>query len=179
MNESEAENLIERGLSAGRPREAFTAQLLADSTAALVRSTRRRSAWRRAELAFAAVLIVGVAFLGGRLSAPPAPAGQTVGTSSGGAERYEIRVPREMLAWLEAARLFRQLGMEDRMARAVECAARLLPADTFIGDAQTPQAVAVARSVENQTGPVEPMDAAGPHPLAESMNRILAQVSGD
>ena len=34
MKESEAENLIERGLSAGRPREMFTAFMMAGSRAA-------------------------------------------------------------------------------------------------------------------------------------------------
>jgi len=179
MNESEVEKLIERGLSAGRPREMFTARLLGDSTAALIRVRRRCSAWRRAEIAAAAALIAGLAFLGGRLSAPPAPRPQTAPVPREATGHQEIRVPRELVAWLEAARLFGQLGMEDRMARAVDRAGRLLPAETFIGDGQTWRTFAAAPSIEEQTKRAEPTGAAGPHLSAESMNRILAQVLGD
>jgi len=65
-----------------------------------------------------------------------------------------------VIAWLEAARLFRQLGMEERMARAVDRASRLLPRDaTLVGR--------------------ELMDAPEVHPSAEHSNRILAQSLGD
>lgn len=174
MNESEAENLIERGLSAGRPDEIFTARLLADSTAALVRARRRRSAWRRAEFAAAAALIVGVAFLGGRLSAPPAPAPVAPGAVT---EHHKVRVRKELIAWVEAACLFEQLGMEDRMARAVERAGRLLPADTFVADGQTLPVLA-AESIGNQEERVELAGMAGPHPPAEGISQILAQSLG-
>ncbi len=87
-------------------------------------------------------------------------------------------VPRELVAWLEAARLFRQLGMDDRMARAVERAGRLLPVDTFIADGQAGQVFA-AGSIDNQTDRLELMGMSGPHSSAESVNQILAQSFGD
>jgi hypothetical protein len=90
-----------------------------------------------------------------------------------------VNVPSELVAWLEAARLFRQLGMEDRMARAVERAGRLLPVDTFIADGQTLRVFAATGSIENQTERVEPMGISGPNPSAESINQILAQCFGD
>ena len=175
MNESEAKNLIERGLSAGRPREMFTAQLLADSTAALVQSRRRRARWRMAGLAAAAVLIASISFLGGRLSAPPAPTRHVEVVARGAAESDGVTVPGEVVAWLEAANLFRQLGMGDRVARAVERAGRLLPADTFIAEGQTLRVFAAAGSIENQAEREQPRGIPGPHPSAESMSQILAQ----
>jgi hypothetical protein len=50
---------------------------------------------------------------------------------AGAAEK--VAVPGDLVAWLEAARLFRQLGMEDRMARAVDHAYGLLPYDAATG----------------------------------------------
>ena len=65
------------------------------------------------------------------------------------------------------------------MARAVERAGKLLSADTFIASGQTVPMFATAKSVENQTKRVEPMDVLGPNPSAESINQILAQSFGD
>jgi hypothetical protein len=69
--------------------------------------------------------------------------------------------------------------MQDRMARAVERAVRLLPADTFVAGSQTGQVFAVTKSNENQEDRIELMGILGPHPSAESINQILAQSFGD
>jgi hypothetical protein len=45
------------------------------------------------------------------------------------AETQGVAVPNDLVAWLDAARLFHQLGMPDRMGRAVDRASRLLPAE--------------------------------------------------
>jgi hypothetical protein len=68
--------------------------------------------------------------------------------------------------------------MEDRMARAVERAGRLLPVDTVIADGQAGQVFAATRSIENQKH-MELMGMPGPQPSAESVNQILAQFLGD
>jgi hypothetical protein len=68
--------------------------------------------------------------------------------------------------------------MQDRMARAVERAGRLLPADAFMADSRTMRVFA-ADSIENQTEHVEPMGISGPKPSAESISQILAQSFGD
>jgi len=178
MKDNDVDIHLRQHFSGNQPREAFKQQTLHNSTAEFVRVHRRRSAWRRAELAAAAILIAGLAFLGGRISVPrtlpksmDVPRWTTDKSSN-------VNVPNEVVAWLEAARLFRRLGMEDRMARAVERAGRLLPSDTFIADEQTLQVFA-AGSIGNQTEPVEPMDILGPHPSAENINQILAQSFGD
>jgi hypothetical protein len=45
-----------------------------------------------------------------------------------------VNVSGELVAWLEAARFFKQLGMEQRMVVAYERAGALIPADpTFVG----------------------------------------------
>ena len=172
------DKLLGQHLSGDPPDKAFKEQTLRDSLAAFNRVQRLRSAWRRAKLAAAAVLVAGVAFLGGRLSMPGTPVRNVAEARQHVVESDGVTVPTELVAWLEAARLFRQLGMEDRMARAVERAGRLLPVETFIADRETLRVFA-AESIENQTERVQPMGISGPHPSAESINQILAQSFGD
>ncbi|MHC4542363.1 MAG: hypothetical protein ACYS74_21690, partial [Planctomycetota bacterium] len=170
-------------LSSEPPREAFKQQALRDSTAEFIRVCRRRSAWRRAQIAAAAVLIASVAFFGGRLSAPRTLVRSMDAAPWAADEPDGVKVPSDLVAWLEAARLFRQLGMEDRMARAVERAGRLLPVDIVVADGEAVRVFAANRSAENQREnqrePVELTDMQGPHPSAESINQILAQSFGD
>ncbi len=179
MRDIDQDALLGQHLSGDPPRDAFREQTLRDSTAAFIRVQRLRSARRRAGLAAAAVLIAGVAFLGGRLSVPPAlPASVDVAPQADGVPDG-VTVPSELVAWLEAARLFKQLGMEDRMARAVERAGRLLPVNTAAADGLSRQVFAARGSVKNQEKRMEPMGMPGPHPSVESVNQILAQSSGD
>jgi hypothetical protein len=178
MRDRDADTHLRQYLSGDSPREAFKQQVLRDSTAEFVRVRRRRFAWRRAQLAAAAVLIAGIAFLGGRLSMPRTLPRSVDDEPPVVTQADGVSVPSELVAWLNAARLFRQLGMEDRMARAVERAGRLLPADAFIANGQTLR-VFTAGSIENEEEHIELMDLQGPQPSAESINQILAQALGD
>jgi hypothetical protein len=120
------DKLLEQGLSGEPPRTGFREEVLAESVAAFVRGRRRR-VWRRvASLSAAAVLIAGVAFLLGRYSRAPAVAPVVAKTPG-------VTVPDDLVAWLNAAQLFRQLGMPDRVARAVDRANQLLPYDAAAG----------------------------------------------
>jgi hypothetical protein len=179
MKDGDIDTLLRQHLSGDQPREAFKQEALRDSTARFGRVRRRRSVWRRAELAAAAILIAGIAFLGGRLSVPR-KLPRSVDVAPGAvAEADGVNVPSDLVAWLDAARLFGQLGMQDRMARAVERAGRLLPVDTVTMDGQTEQVFAAGGSVESQKECMEPMGMPGPKPSAESTNQILAQSFGD
>jgi len=179
MKDMNDDTLLGQHLSGEPPRVAFRQQTLRDSTAAFIGAYRRRSVWRRARLASAAVLVAGVAFFGGRLSVPSElHPGLHVGTQVG-AKSDGVNVPSELVVWLEAARFFRQLGMEERMARAVDRAGRLLPADTGIAEGEAGQVLAAARSIEGQEKLTELMGMSGPHLSADSLNQILAQSFGD
>lgn len=172
MNEEDREKLLEERLWGDPPRELFRAQALLDSTAAFIRARQRYARWRFAVLGAAGVLIAGVAFLLGRCSVlagksqlmpvPLVAEGPTTAT-----------VPDEVIAWLEAAQLFRQLGMEERMARAVDRASRLLPRDA------TPVGCEVGQILAAGADEKKRMDAPEVHPSAEHLNRILAQSLGD
>ena len=179
MKDIDEDRLLGRHLSGDPPREALKEQVLRDSMAALVRARRRRSAWRRAELAAAAILIAGVTFFGGRLSVPRALPENVAVAPPAVAEPDGVTVPTELVEWLNAARLFRQLGMEDRMARAVERAGRLLPVETVMADARTLPVFAAAGSMEDREEHVETPRVLAPSPSVQSLDRILAQAFGD
>jgi len=127
MKDKEVDTHLRQHLSGDSPGGAFKQYVLSKSMAEFVRVRRRRSVWRGAGLAAAAILIVGIAFLGGRLSAPRTLPSSTDISPRAAVEPAGVRVPNDLVAWLDAARLFERLGMEDRMSRAVERAGKLLP----------------------------------------------------
>jgi hypothetical protein len=129
MKDKEADKYLREQFSGSPPREAFKQDVLRDSTAALVRVRRRRKAWRRAECAVAAVLIAGIAFIGGRLSVPRKLPRNVDVAPRAAAETDGVNVPSDVVVWLDAARLFKRLGMEERMIRAFEYASELTPYD--------------------------------------------------
>ncbi len=180
MEEKDVEKYLGQHLEGSPPREAFKQQTLLDSTAALVRVQRRRSARRRAELTAAAVLIAGIAFLGGRLSKPRTLSGSVEVALQATAEPGGVTVPSDLVAWLDSARLFKRLGMEERMARAVEHAAKLMPYDAVAASSVMGQAsVATGDEVfENQNKHSILSDILGPPESVESISGIIAQSFG-
>jgi len=186
MKDEDADTRLRHHLSGEPPREAFREETLRDSTAEFVRIRRRRSTLRRVELAAAVILISCLVFLAGRLSAPPmlpksvddAPQVAAVpeiprGHSDG------VTVPNDLVAWLEAANLFRQLGMTDRMARAIDRAEKLLPAEMAAASDRTRHVYAAGGAVENQKEHTGPTSIADQNSSTENGNRILAQIFGD
>jgi len=186
MKDRDTDIHLKQHLSGEPPREAFKQQTLQDSTAEFIRTRRWRSALRRVELAAAVILISCVAFLAGRLSAPhtlpkgvdDAPQVAAVSETPQG-QGEGVTVPDDLVAWLQAANLFRQLGMEDRMARAIDRAGKLLPAEKVTTNVETGQVFAVSRAVENQKERIQPTTMADPDSSMESGNLILAQIFGD
>ncbi|TKJ38649.1 MAG: hypothetical protein CEE38_02805 [Planctomycetes bacterium B3_Pla] len=188
MKDRDIDTHLRQYLSGDQPREAFKQQALRDSTAEFVRLRRRRSAWRRAEFAAAAVLIAGIAFIGGRLSVPRklprsldiAPRVTAVpGTPRG--EPEGVIVPSDLVAWLDAAHLFRRLGMEERMARAVEHAGKLLPYDAMAANSITGQALAANDGdevIENQNKRSILAEILRPDESVEHVSGIMAQSFG-
>jgi len=179
MKDEDVDALLRQHLSGDQPREELKQEALRDSMARFVRIRRRRSARRRAELAAAAVLIAGAAFLGGRLSVPRTLPGSVDVAPGAVAEADGVSVPSDLIAWLDAARLFGQLGMQDRMARAIERAGKLLPVDAINMDSCAGQNVAADESIEHQNKHTEPTILPSPQPSVESGNKILAQTFGD
>ena len=179
MKDREVDTHLRRYLPGDSPREEFKQQALCDSTAEFIRFRRRRSAWWRAELAAAAILIAGVAFLGGRLLVPRTLPGSVDVAQQAVAESDSVTVPSELVAWLDAAHLFRQLGMEDRMARAIDRAAGLMPYGTVTANSITWQTFAAGdSSTKDQIKQVSPAGILRPHVSVENVNGIMAQLFG-
>ncbi len=180
MKDKDVDKYLRQHLSGSPPREAFKQQTLHDSTATLVRVQRRRSAWRRAEVAAAAVLLAGVAFLGGRLSVPRKLPRSVDVAPLAVAETDSVNVSIDLVAWLDAARLFKRLGMEERMARAVERAGKLLPYDAVAANSVMGQSLTSTGDevFENQNKHSILSDILGPHESVESISGIIAQSFG-
>jgi len=181
MKDNDVDKYLSQHLSGSPPREAFKQQALRDSTAALVRVRRRHSARRRAECAVAAVLIAGIAFIGGRLSVPRKLPRNVDVAPQAVAEADGVKVPSDLVAWMDAARLFKRLGMEERMARAFEHAGKLVPYDAVAASSEMGQPLAATGDgvVEDQSKHLNLARILDPHESVESVSGIIAQSFGD
>ncbi len=178
MDDRNTDRLLEQGFAGDPPGQVFRAKVLLDSTAALAHRQRTVHMWPPAVRSAAAVLIAAVSFLVGRGSMGPLSPPQSAQPVVAGAGE-PLAVPDELITWLQAAQLFRQLGMQDRMARAVERAGRLLPADMVVAEGRTQRVFATAGAIEDREDRAEPMGMPGPNPSVRSVNQILAQTFGD
>ena len=127
MNNQDINKLIEDALSTDAAGEAFKEQVLRESAAVLIRGRVLRRRFRAAGLTLAILLATSAAFTCGRLSVSDhrQAAVQTFGDKTDG-----IKVSRDLLAWLDAARFFTQLGMNERAAFSYRKASELIPRDT-------------------------------------------------
>jgi hypothetical protein len=174
MDNQDIDRLLEQSLSGDPPRRVFRAQVLLDSTAALVRHRQVVRTWRLAALSAAAVVIVSVSFLLGRSSMGPRLLQPVAEPAVAGAGET-VAVPKDLVACLSAARLFKQLGMEDRMNRALDCADRLLPREAITASsAAGPVFAASGEGIESQSRHAGPGHKPGERQSVESMNRVLA-----
>ncbi len=179
MERQDIDDLLKESLSGDLPAAAFRAQVLRDSMAAFLAGRRTRTRRRWAALGIAAGFIVAASFLLGRWTRPasmaPLPSELAVDDVPG-----RVTVSSDMVAWLEAANLFRQLGMEDRMARAVDRAGRLRVSGMRTS-CEPIESMSVGRHVAGETErpPVDWIDRLGARPPGESMKRIMAQSLGE
>lgn len=181
MKDKDTDKYLSEHLTFKQPREAFKQRVLGDSMVALARVQRRRSARRRAGLATAAVLIAGIAFLGGRLSKPRTLPRNVDVALQVAAEPDGVTVPSDVVAWMDAARLFKRLGMEERMVRAFEHAGKLLPYDATAAKNITEQdltAYGYNEVFENKNKHSILAEILGPHQSVESMSGIIAHSFG-
>jgi len=125
MKSQDIDDLLKEGLSGEPPAAAFRSQALQHSTAVFMQARRTRARWHWATAGAAAILLAGISFLVGRLTVPNASVEGLEPTSQTANTAHEVIVSDELIAWLDAARLFKQLGMEERMAHALERAGRL------------------------------------------------------
>ena len=148
MDDREIDKLLEQAFSGSDAPAEFGRRVLRDSTAALALGQSKRRAWRIPALVAAAVFIAVVSFLSGRASVSDRQT-EIVAIPT---DPETVSVPNELVAWLEAARFFKQLGMDERVASAYERAEQLVPQDVPIaGNVPTTYATeAITPSEQNQ-----------------------------
>jgi hypothetical protein len=181
MKDNDVDKYLSEYFSGSAPREAFKQQAFRDSTTALLQVQRRRLAWRRAALAAAAALIAGIAFIGGRLSMPrPLPGSMDIEPRVA-VEPDGVTVPSDLVVWLDAARLFKRFGMEERMVRAYEHASELTPYKAVASINTTGRTLVTDGGDEifkNQNKHSILAEILDPHESVESICGIIAQSFG-
>jgi hypothetical protein len=91
-----------------------------------------------------------------------------------------VVVSSELVAWVNAARLFKQLGMEDRVGRALDRAGRLMPSDAAgPGGGTKPIFTRGEAAGASQEKHLDGTDRPDRGESFSVMNRIMAQYSGD
>ena len=106
------DDLLTQALQQDLPNAAFKARLKQESSRALIQAQQRRLWLRRSCMATAAVVMLSTAYLAGLNNGhqdQPSPLLLAQGT---------VEVPQDLVTWLDAARFFTQLGMEQRATNA-------------------------------------------------------------
>lgn len=129
MNSQDINNLIENALSADSAGGAFKKQLLRDSTEVFSQGRALHRRLRTAGFTSLVLLITGAAFFCGRLSVPGELVDRQIVPQSVDAPDDSVRVSKDLVAWLDAARFFTQLGMDERAALSYRQASELIPYD--------------------------------------------------
>jgi hypothetical protein len=178
MDSRNVDARLQEGLSGDPPRPVFRAQALLDSASAFVQARRRCDRRRFATIAAAAGFVVAASFFLGRYSMEPAPGGSATKPKAAGKTEM-VAVSSDVVAWLEAARLFKQLGMEDRMARALDHAGRSLPEGPVAADGGSGPVFVFVGPSERSERDMEPVLAESPCKSDVGQNRIMAQIMGE
>jgi len=129
MNNQDIDSLIADALSADAAGDAFREHVLRDSTAAFTRGRVLQRCLRMAGFTSLVLLVAAVAFFCGRLTVPGKVDGLQIAEQSIGERDDNVMVSRELVVWLDAARFFTQIGMEDRAALSYRQASELIPYD--------------------------------------------------
>lgn len=129
MNSQDINNLIKDALSANSVSDAFKEQVLGDSTAAFLRGRILHRRLRTAGFTLLFLLVAGTAFFFGRQTVPREALNRQVLTHNVDEQIESVMVSRDLVAWLDAARFFTQLGMEERAALSYRQASELIPYD--------------------------------------------------
>lgn len=129
MNNQDMNNLIEDALNANAAGDAFKEHVLRDSTAAFTRGRGLHRRLRTAGFTSLILLVAAGAFFSGRLSVPREVGDRQRVTRSIDEQDDSVMVSRDLVAWLDAARFFTQLGMEERANLSYKQASELIPYD--------------------------------------------------
>ena len=129
MNNQDINNLIEKALNANSASKAFKEQVLRDSTTAFSRGRVLHRRLRMAGFTLLVLLVAGAAFLCGRQTVPREALNRQALAHDVDEQIESVMVSKDLVAWLDAARFFTQLGMDERAALSYRQASELIPYD--------------------------------------------------
>ena len=129
MNNQDIDSLIADALSASAAGDAFKEHVLRDSTAAFTRGRVLHRRLRTGGFTSLVLLIAAVAFFCGRLTIPGEALNRQTARHDVDEQAESVVVSRDMVAWLDAARFFTQLGMQERATLSYKQASELIPYD--------------------------------------------------
>jgi len=127
MMDLDFDELITEGLIQGKAETAFRTRLKQQSGQAFIKGQQRRLWYRRSSLICVVLLVAMSAFYSGRATVKPHSPGKPIVSTDPGQNDDTILVARDLVTWLEAARFFKQLGMEERANKAFQLASNLTP----------------------------------------------------
>jgi hypothetical protein len=127
MSDLDFDKLITEGLAQGQAGPPFRDRLKQESGQAIVKGHQRRLWYRRTGVACVVLLVSVSAFWSGRITTKPQSQKVPGAIASPKQNEDTVLVARDLVTWLEAARFFRQLGMEERANRAFQLASALAP----------------------------------------------------
>lgn len=136
MSNHDVNKLIEDALNASPSSDAFKSQLLHDTTAVFVRDRTFKRRMRMMGLIVAILFVSTTAFFSGRLSVSERITNQQIAVQTADEDKESVRVSKDMVVWLDAARFFTQLGMNERAALSYKQASDLIPYETPLVDQQ-------------------------------------------
>jgi hypothetical protein len=127
MSDLDFDKLLTERLAQGQAEQAFRARLKQQSGQALMQGHHRRLWYRRTSLIAAVVLVAMSAFFSGRMTVKPEPPNGSLARTNPDPKGDTVLVARDLVTWLEAARFFKQLGMEERAQKSFRLASSLTP----------------------------------------------------
>ena len=129
MSNHDMNKLIEDALSANAASDVFKERLLLDSTTAFAKGRALQRRLRMTGFTTLILLVTAAAFVCGRLSVSSPVPNQQVAVRTVDEGDEHIKVSRDLVAWLDAARFFTRLGMDERAALSYKQASDLIPYD--------------------------------------------------
>lgn len=131
MNENDINDLLNSALGGNTARKDFKERLLQNSTAAFTRGRTFHNRFKMIALILLITAITTAAFFTGRFSAIDKTSNQQQIAWQTNPDDNNISVSRDLVAWLDAAKFFTQLGMSERAEFSYKQASQLIPVDTM------------------------------------------------
>ena len=127
MNENDINDLLSSSLGGNSARKDFKEQLLQNSTAAFTRGRIFHQRLRTTGLISLIIIFTTAAYLSGRFSVSRKTNERQIIVQH--TNNDSISVSRDLIAWLDAAKFFTQLGMDQRAEFSYKQASQLIPVE--------------------------------------------------